>query len=65
MFSFSLWIGGIDMNNNLKLAAYKYGQGPSIQTAHTNNDFWPGALTIDGTASITEQSAPNMTSYTP
>ena len=53
MYSFSLWIGGIDMNNNLKLAAYKYGQGPTIQSAQTNNDFWPGALTIDGTAAIT------------
>jgi hypothetical protein len=53
MFSFSLWIGGIDMNNNLKLAAYKYGQGPSNGTSHTNNDFWPGPLTIDGTASVT------------
>ena len=54
MFSTSLWIGGIDMNNNLKLAAYKYGQGPTITAAHTNNDFWPGPLTIDGTASITD-----------
>ena len=40
MFSFSLWIGGIDVNNNLKLAAYRYGQGTS-GTAHTKNDFWP------------------------
>ena len=54
MYSFSLWIGGIDMNNNLKLAAYKYGQGPTIQNAQTNNDFWPGPLTVDGTASITD-----------
>ncbi len=54
MYSTSLWIGGIDMNNNLKLAAYKYGQGPTITTAHTNNDFWPGPLTIDGTAAITD-----------
>jgi len=52
MFSFSLWIGGIDINNNLKLAAYRYGQGPSTATAHTKNDFWPGPLTIDGTAAI-------------
>jgi hypothetical protein len=52
MYSFSLWIGGIDLNNNLKLAAYRYGQGPSNGTAHTNNDFWPGPLKIDGTASI-------------
>jgi len=52
MFSFSLWIGGIDINNNLKLAAYRYGQGPNTATAHTKNDFWPGPLTIDGTAAI-------------
>ncbi|MFH1159699.1 MAG: hypothetical protein V1733_01960, partial [bacterium] len=52
MFSFSLWIGGIDVNNNLKLAAYRYGQGPTTGNAHTRNDFWPGPLTIDGTAAI-------------
>jgi hypothetical protein len=55
MFSFSLWIGGIDINNNLKLAAYRYGQGPSTASSHTKNDFWPGPLTVDGTAAI-EQS---------
>src|ERR1039457_2737965 len=52
MYSFALWIGGIDVNNNLKLAAYKYGQGPSNGTPHTKNDFWPGPLTIDGTAAV-------------
>jgi hypothetical protein len=52
MFSMSLWIGGIDVNNNLKLAAYRFGQGPSVAPAHTKNDFWPGPLTIDGTAAI-------------
>jgi len=52
MFSFSLWIGGIDINNNLKLAAYRYGQGPTTASAHTKNDFWPGPLTVDGTAAI-------------
>ena len=52
MFSFSLWIGGIDLNNNLKLAAYRFGQGPSTATAHTKNDFWPGPLKIDGTAAV-------------
>jgi hypothetical protein len=52
MFSMSLWIGGIDVNNNLKLAAYRFGQGPSIAPAHTKNDFWPGPLTTDGTAAI-------------
>ncbi len=54
MFSFSLWIGGIDLNNNLKLAAYRYGQGPNTATAHTKNDFWPGPLKIDGTAAVDE-----------
>jgi len=52
MFSFSLWIGGIDVNNNLKLAAYRYGQGANTPQSHTQNDFWPGPLTVDGTASI-------------
>jgi len=52
MFSFSLWIGGIDINNNLKLAAYRFGQGPTNSTAHTRNDFWPGPLTVDGTAAV-------------
>lgn len=52
MFSASLWIGGIDINNNLKLAAYRYGQGPTGGSAHTKNDFWPGPLTTDGTAAV-------------
>jgi hypothetical protein len=52
MFSYSLWIGGIDVNNNLKLAGYRYGQGPTGGSAHTKNDFWPGPLSVDGTGSI-------------
>ncbi|MCX6268755.1 MAG: T9SS C-terminal target domain-containing protein, partial [Bacteroidetes bacterium] len=51
MFSFSLWIGGVDINNNLKLAAYRYGQGTG-NPSHVKNDYWPGPLTIDGTAAI-------------
>jgi len=51
MFSFSLWIGGIDINNNLKLAAYRYGQGVG-GNERTKNDFYPGPLTIDGSAAI-------------
>jgi hypothetical protein len=44
MFSAALWIGGIDVNGQLKLAAQRFrGNG---------NDYWPGPLTIDGTASI-------------
>ena len=55
MYSFSLWIGGIDVNNNLKMAAYRYGQGPTTSTAKTKNDFWPGPLTVDGSAAITAE----------
>ncbi|MGA2822854.1 MAG: hypothetical protein ABSE72_04945, partial [Bacteroidales bacterium] len=54
MYSFALWIGGIDLNNNLKLAAYAYGQGPTGGAPHTKNDFWPGPLKIDGTAAVDE-----------
>lgn len=44
MFSASLWIGGLDVNGQLKLAAQRYrGDG---------NDYWPGPLTIDGKASV-------------
>lgn len=44
MFSASLWIGGLDVNGQLKLAAQRYrGNG---------NDYWPGPLTIDGTAAV-------------
>ncbi len=50
MFSASLWIGGIDVNDQLKLAAVKYRQGPNFGGG---NDYWPGPLTIDGTAAIT------------
>ncbi len=51
MFSASLWVGGVDVNNQLKLAALRYRQGPDFGGG---NDFWPGPLTIDGTASVSE-----------
>jgi hypothetical protein len=54
MFSASLWIGGIDVNDQLKLAALRYRQGPGNGAAGTGNDYWPGPLTIDGTAAIGE-----------
>ena len=44
MFSASLWIGGVDVNGQLKLAALRYRQ--------VGNDFWTGPLTTDGTAAI-------------
>ncbi|MCD4773673.1 MAG: T9SS type A sorting domain-containing protein [Bacteroidales bacterium] len=47
MFSGSLWIGGLDINQQLKLAALRYRQ--------VGNDYWPGPLTNDGTASVDEE----------
>ncbi|MCK9290144.1 MAG: T9SS type A sorting domain-containing protein [Bacteroidales bacterium] len=46
MFSAALWIGGLDINNQLKLAALRYRQ--------VGNDYWTGPLTVDGTAAIDE-----------
>ncbi len=47
LFSGSLWIGGLDINNQLKLAALRYRQ--------IGQDYWTGPLTIDGTAAIDEE----------
>ena len=47
MFSGSLWIGGLDINQQLKLAALRYRQ--------VGNDYWPGPLTTDGTAAVDEE----------
>lgn len=44
MFSASLWIGGLDVNGQLKLAALRYRQ--------IGNDYWTGPLTTDGNASV-------------
>lgn len=44
MFAGALWIGGTDINGQLKLAAQRYrGNG---------NDYFTGPLTTDGTAAI-------------
>jgi hypothetical protein len=47
MFSGSLWIGGLDINNQLKLAAIRYRQ--------VGNDYWPGPLTVDATAAVDQE----------
>ncbi len=44
IFAGALWMGGIDPAGNLKLAAVRFRQ--------VGNDFWPGPLTVDGSASI-------------
>ncbi len=47
MFSASLWLGGTDVNGQLKGAFQRYRA--------SGNDFWPGPLTTDGTASISRE----------
>ncbi|MBM3405588.1 MAG: T9SS type A sorting domain-containing protein [Bacteroidetes bacterium] len=44
IFSASPWIGGMDDNNVLHLAAEKYGQGPNAAQAHTKQDFYAGPV---------------------
>ncbi len=50
IFSSSIWIGGLDNSNNLKLAAERYNQG--------GTDFWAGPITTNGTA-VTNQNIVN------
>ena len=51
LFAGSLWIAGLDINNQLKCAAVRFRQGPN-SSLDGGNDFWTGPLTVDGTASI-------------
>jgi len=44
MFASALWIGGLDKDGNLKLAAQRFRQ--------SGQDYWTGPLTTDGTADI-------------
>ena len=43
MFCAALWIGGTDVNEQLRLAALRFGS--------EGDDYWPGPLTVDGAAS--------------
>lgn len=44
IYAGALWLGGEDVNGQLKIAAQTFGAG---------NDFWTGPLTISGDAEIT------------
>ena len=44
MFCAALWIGGNDVNSQLRIAALRFGS--------EGDDYWPGPLKINGTASI-------------
>ncbi|MFN0031936.1 MAG: T9SS type A sorting domain-containing protein [Flavobacteriales bacterium] len=46
IYSGALWLGGLSPDQQLKLAAVTF--------RGTGNDFWPGPLTNDGTAEVTE-----------
>ena len=46
IFQHALWFGGLDADDGLHLAAYRYGQGPNI---NGGQDYWSGPLkTSDG-----------------
>ena len=47
MFAAALWIGGLDDNNQLKLAAVRFRQ--------VGDDYWTGPLSIDGLAQISQE----------
>ncbi|MFN6083357.1 MAG: T9SS C-terminal target domain-containing protein, partial [Fluviicola sp.] len=45
IYAAALWMGGLDVNGQLKLAAVKF--------RNTGNDFWPGPLTVSpGTGNV-------------
>ena len=44
LYCAALWIGGTDVNDQLRIAALRFGQD--------GDDYWPGPLTIDGTADV-------------
>ena len=43
LFTSALWLGGVDINGQLKLAAVRYRQG---------QDYWAGPLTTTGEAEV-------------
>ena len=47
LYAGSLWIAGVDVNNQLKCAALRFRQ--------IGNDYYTGPLTVDGKASITPE----------
>ncbi|MDR2085130.1 MAG: T9SS type A sorting domain-containing protein [Bacteroidales bacterium] len=52
MFAAGLWIGGVDDNEQLKLAAIRFRQGPRSLRFPGGNDYWPGPLSTDNKADI-------------
>ena len=44
LYCAALWIGGTDVNDQLRIAALRFGQD--------GDDYWPGPLKIDRTATV-------------
>ena len=44
LFCAALWIGGTDVNDQLRIAALRFGSD--------GDDYWPGPLKVNGTASV-------------
>ncbi len=44
LFCAALWIGGTDVNDQIRIAALKFGSD--------GDDYWPGPLKVNGTASV-------------
>ncbi|MDY5969475.1 MAG: hypothetical protein SPJ13_05635 [Bacteroidales bacterium] len=44
LYCAALWIGGTDVNDQLRIAALRFGS--------EGDDYWPGPLTIDGKADV-------------
>ncbi len=49
IFLSNLWIGGLDQNEELHLAAMRFGQGPIVMNAFSLTDYWVGPV-MDSTA---------------
>jgi hypothetical protein len=52
IFLSTFWIGGLDQDSVLHLAAQRYGQGPNNGNAHSKFDFFAGPVTDSGAFSI-------------
>lgn len=52
IFLSTFWIGGLDQDSVLHLAAQRYGQGPLTVSAHTQFDFFAGPVMDSGAYSI-------------
>ena len=52
IFLSTFWMGGLDQDSVLHLAAQRYGQGPNTGNAHTKFDFFAGPVTDSGAFSI-------------